>query len=118
MCGSNARVPRQSYLGAEICLTLISGSASLPVLDLTRCSHASIGRQVDNNLVIYDATCSRRHCVLKRVHRVWYVQDLSSRNGTFVNDLRICSECPLSNGDTIQIGGTHFQYVEIPPTDA
>lgn len=109
---------RRSHSGAEVCLILTSGSASIPVLDLTRRSHASIGRQLENCIVVQDATCSRRHCVLTRMQRVWFIEDLFSRNGTFVNGQRIYNEFPLCNGDTIQVGCTRFQFAEILPTDA
>jgi pSer/pThr/pTyr-binding forkhead associated (FHA) protein len=90
----------------------------MPVLDLTQRAHATIGRQHENSLVVYDAACSRRHCVLKRIDQTWHVEDLSSRNGTFVNDRPIYSVCPLINGDRLQVGSTRFQFVEIAPTDA
>src|SRR5262245_15206361 len=109
---------RRAHSGAEVCLILTAGSASIPVLDLTRRSHASIGRQLENCIVVQDATCSRRHCVLTRMQRIWFVEDLFSRNGTFVNGQRIYNEFPLCNGDIVQVGCTRFQFTEISPTDA
>jgi hypothetical protein len=116
--GSNAGKRSPQYLGSEDCLILVSGLATTPVLDLTRKSHVSIGRQLENDVVIQDPTCSRRHCLLTKVDRLWYVEDLFSRNGTFVNGQRIYNEYPLCNGDIVQIGCTRFQFGEVSPTDA
>lgn len=100
-----------------MCLILVSGSAASPLLNLNGRTHVSLGRQIGNCLVIHDATCSRRHCVVVQRHGVWYVEDLFSRNGTFVNGQRIFSEYPLCNGDLVQLGCTRLQFSEVPRTD-
>jgi pSer/pThr/pTyr-binding forkhead associated (FHA) protein len=34
----------------------------------------------------------------------WWLEDLGSTNGTFVNDARVTGRAPLRNGDVIQVG--------------
>lgn len=115
--GSNTANRPPHYLSSENCLILLSGSATTPVLDLTRRSHISIGRQLESDVVVQDPTCSRRHCLLTKVDRLWYAEDLFSRNGTFINGQRIYNEYPLCNGDIVQVGCTRFQFGEVSPTD-
>jgi hypothetical protein len=63
-----------------------------------------IGRAQDNDLVIEDDTVSRYHAEISCQHLQYYVTD-TSRNGTFVNDVRLPRgevRC-LADGDRIQI---------------
>lgn len=101
----------------EVCLVLLDGKQPTQSFDLTHRDHASIGRHAENHIVVSDATCSRRQCVLAHVDGAWFVEDLLSRNGTFVNGRRIFSEYMLCDGDEIQIGTTVFRFFEIPVTD-
>ncbi|HVY60756.1 MAG TPA: FHA domain-containing protein, partial [Planctomycetota bacterium] len=40
----------------------------------------------------------------------YYVRDLGSRNGTFVNDLRVDAEKRLAAGDVVAVGGTKMLF--------
>ncbi|MCG8350956.1 MAG: FHA domain-containing protein [Chloroflexales bacterium] len=63
----------------------------------------NIGRQLDNDIVLNHAIVSRHHAQIGfRGRQVW-LQDLDSRNGVFVNRLRVKSE-QLYDGDTVTIG--------------
>lgn len=63
-----------------------------------------VGRAVTNGLVINDDTVSGRHAaVWASGDRAW-VEDLKSRNGTFVNDRRVHGVSPLRLGDELRIG--------------
>ena len=59
--------------------------------------HASCDYQIEHPYV------SRRHCQLMLFRDQVWVQDLGSRNGTFVNGRRVCNGHPLHNGDLISI---------------
>lgn len=63
----------------------------------------SIGRMEDNDVVVDNLAVSRHHARLVRERDKYYLEDLSSHNGTFVNDKRII-KCELSEGDNILIG--------------
>ncbi len=62
-----------------------------------------IGRQLDNDIVLNHAIVSRHHAQIETRGRQVWVRDLSSRNGVFVNRLRVKEE-QLSDSDTITIG--------------
>jgi hypothetical protein len=69
----------------------------------------TIGQSPTNDVPLpFDKTVSRVHCVLEQVASRWYVRDLSSRNGTFVNGERIWGEHPLRAGDEIRVGSVRF----------
>lgn len=70
----------------------------------------TIGRALDNDIVLNHAIVSRRHAQIIIREREAWVTDLDSRNGIFVNRLRVKEE-QLSDGDIIQIGpfDIHFE---------
>lgn len=70
-----------------------------------RIGHNTIGRLPDNDIVGNDAFMSRRHCaILVHTNRLCELHDLASKNGTYLNGLRIKSPTRLKSGDEIQIG--------------
>jgi DNA-binding response OmpR family regulator len=62
-----------------------------------------IGRWDDNDVVIDDRWVSRYHAQVRREGDEYVVQDLGSKNGTFVNGRRIAAPSILSDGDEIQV---------------
>ena len=49
----------------------------------------SIGREPSNQMPILDASVSRRHCLIRREADGFKIQDLKSRNSTFVNGVPV-----------------------------
>jgi hypothetical protein len=64
-----------------------------------------LGRHGNCDVVLSDPTVSRRHARLVFRDPNWIVQDLESRNGTFVNRARV-GRCELRPGDELLIGET------------
>jgi DNA-binding response OmpR family regulator len=63
----------------------------------------SIGRWEDNDVVVDDRWVSRHHAQVRREEEGYVIQDLDSKNGTFVNGQRIAVPTPLADGDEIQM---------------
>jgi pSer/pThr/pTyr-binding forkhead associated (FHA) protein len=63
----------------------------------------AIGRRPDSAVFLDDVTVSRDHALLIRRNDHWYLDDLGSLNGTYVNRSRIESH-QLQEGDEVQIG--------------
>ena len=63
----------------------------------------SIGREPCNQISLLDSLVSRRHCVIRRDGQGFLIQDLESRNNTFVNNVPV-KERLLADGDQIRIG--------------
>ena len=68
-----------------------------------------IGREKGNLIVVEDHEASRRHAEIRKHNDTFFLTDLNSSNGTFLNNSRI-SEAELKSGDRIQIGRTLFLY--------
>ena len=64
----------------------------------------TIGRDVNNAIVVDDQFASAQHAALTFRGRTWYVQDLESTNGTFINGSPLEGVAPVGFGDEIQIG--------------
>ena len=48
----------------------------------------TVGRGVDNHLMLEDSAVSRKHCILKKKNDFYLLKDLNSSNGTWVNGER------------------------------
>ncbi len=72
-----------------------------------------IGRSSEA-LPITDSTVSRRHAELTPDEGKWYLRDLDSANGTFVNGKRITELVVLSPGDQIRCGSTLLSFAAPP----
>ncbi len=53
-----------------------------------------------------DNTISRRHAHLVRQDGGWYIDDLNSANGTYVNGVKVARPMPIKQGDQIRCGTT------------
>lgn len=68
-----------------------------------------VGRGADVDFVLEDGNTSRRHCRVLLDGTGYAMEDLGSRNGTFVNGTRIQRHA-LTDGDVVRIGGTEFVF--------
>jgi pSer/pThr/pTyr-binding forkhead associated (FHA) protein len=66
----------------------------------------TIGRDSSNDIVIEHRLASRRHARFERDEVGFYIRDLESTNGTFVNGERIQGAHLLRNNDEVWIGDT------------
>jgi pSer/pThr/pTyr-binding forkhead associated (FHA) protein len=67
------------------------------------------GRQ--GSLVVADDHASNHHARFQFAHGAWYIEDLKSTNGTWLNGRRMFSAQRLKKGDKIKIGHTVIQVV-------
>ncbi len=70
----------------------------------------TIGRNPDNDFVITDEIVSRFHANIYRYSGKWYLEDLNSTGGTFLNGLLINGQVELLPGATIKIGNTILSF--------
>ncbi len=87
------------------CLTVLTGTATGQTFKLSR-GEAVIGRADDALVRLVDDGVSRNHARLRLETDKLWVEDLDSRNGTFVNGAKIDQRVPLEDGDKIQVGRT------------
>lgn len=69
----------------------------------------TLGRDVNNSIVVEDPFASSEHAVLTFRGRNWYVEDLGSTNGTYVNGGRVEGVAPVAYGDDLQVGQVRFR---------
>jgi hypothetical protein len=65
---------------------------------------ASLGRDVNNTIVVDDPFASGEHAAITFRGRSWYVEDLDSTNGTYLNGTEVAGATPMGYGDEVQIG--------------
>jgi hypothetical protein len=73
----------------------------------------TFGRDVNNAVVVDDEFVSAEHAVLTFRGRTWYVEDLGSTNGTFVNGSPVEGVAPLGYGDEIQLGQVRLRLERV-----
>lgn len=70
--------------------------------------HASstIGRAPECELRVDDTYASQQHARIFGKNGSWYVEDLGSTNGTFVNEQKLAAPALLQSGDRVRVGTT------------
>ena len=64
-----------------------------------------LGRHSEQ-IPLTDNTASRRHARMWQENGAWFLEDLDSANGTFVNGVRLTAPMKLKRGDQIKLGST------------
>jgi serine phosphatase RsbU (regulator of sigma subunit)/pSer/pThr/pTyr-binding forkhead associated (FHA) protein len=77
-----------------------------------------LGRNPDCAIVIPLTSVSREHAQILRIAGKFYIEDLKSRNFTYVNNEKITTRTLLSNNDRIRICDFHAAFVDPPPATA
>ncbi|MEO8548528.1 MAG: GGDEF domain-containing protein [Kofleriaceae bacterium] len=92
------------------CLTILTGTASGQLFKVSK-GHLTIGRSPHVELRLDDDGISRNHARIRsETNRAW-IEDMESRNGTFVNGERIAGSVELRDGDKVQVGrGTVLRF--------
>ena len=75
-----------------------AGSKFLVDKDVT-----TTGRHPESDIFLDDVTVSRRHAEFRRLDGKFFVHDVGSLNGTYVNRQRV-DDAELASGDELQIG--------------
>ena len=88
-----------------------SPGSSIPLDAVT-----TIGRDVNNSLVVDDEFVSADHAVLTFRGRVWFLEDRGSINGTYLNGQLVRGVIPLGYGDEIGLGAVRLR-LERPGID-
>jgi DNA-binding response OmpR family regulator len=70
----------------------------------------TLGRALETDIVIASNRVSREHARISRKGRHWFLEDLGSTNGTFLNDERILKPAELRDGDSLSFGGIAFLF--------
>ncbi len=81
-------------------------------------TNITIGRDFNADIVINIPEVSRRHAQFRMEGGVYFLEDLGSTNGTFVNGQRLSTPHRMHNGETIMLGeAVTFNYRVVGPAD-
>jgi diguanylate cyclase (GGDEF)-like protein len=69
-----------------------------------------MGRVEAADIVVPRESVSRRHALLACEQGGWFIEDLSSTNGSFVNEARVVRQA-LSDGDQLRIGDAIYKFL-------
>jgi len=94
--------------GRNYIVTIVSGPDQGKSITIKRDASYYIGRKSTNHLVLTDINASRDHACLELRNGVLHIVDLGSRNGTYVDGIRI-EQYELEDGDQFQIGDNLFR---------
>ncbi len=86
-------------------LVMVSpGSTGIPVgMELSLAASAVLGRAASSNVALPDATVSARHARLAYREGQWWLEDLGSANGTYVNGKRVDGPTAIADGDELDV---------------
>ena len=89
----------------QLLLTMVIDGNDQITYKLPVDTSAHLGRDPHGNeLVLHDASVSRRHALLRPGISGFVVEDLGSKQGTFLNGHRIDAPNPVHSGDVLEIG--------------
>jgi serine phosphatase RsbU (regulator of sigma subunit) len=71
-----------------------------------------LGRNADCQVVLNVPAVSREHAVIRKVQGKYYIEDMKSRNGTFVNNQEVTARTLLKNNDRIKICDNLLAFME------
>ncbi len=91
-------------------LIILSGSLESETISLADIETFTIGRAVKSQLAIPDYGLSREHALIRQTADGFMLEDLDSRNGTFVNDSP-AQKLLLKHGDRIRVGQTYILFL-------
>lgn len=107
--GFVAPAPRSRKPAARI--TVIEGPLRGSHMQISSLEEFTVGRAPDCDFVVGDDYASSRHARLFRRGSEWFVEDLDSRNGTFVSGARIDQPERIAVGTDIKLGRSLLRLV-------
>lgn len=87
-----------AHEGAMLILSDGSTTREFPMAD-----EMEIGRDEDCRICLPDRKVSRRHALIRRTPQAYTIEDLASKNGTWLNGQPIHGAVPLADGDEVSI---------------
>jgi len=105
----------QEAQSKSACLVVVGGDLNGTLFELSR-KETSFGRSPECTITMELQGISRKHFEITKAQDTtgktnFFIQDLGSSNGTFVNNNKVLEKSNLSKGDIIKIGTVAFKYI-------
>lgn len=73
----------------------------------------TIGRGKENHIYLDDVLVSRNHAIIQKINNSYFIKDLGSTNGTFVNDKQVPANkyVKLKKNDVLRAGRTNISLL-------
>jgi hypothetical protein len=84
----------------------------LAVLALPTRDSVTLGRSRKSDCVIAHSTVSRSHALLRHEEGRWWIRDLGSTNGTYLNGWRVMDDVEVRPGDHVVLGKAAFRLTQ------
>jgi pSer/pThr/pTyr-binding forkhead associated (FHA) protein len=107
LAGGSKREPQPATLAAT--LEIVRGPYAGASFSIDR-PVCSIGRGPQSDVRIRDDSVSTNHATLLRKGATWFVVDLRSANGTFVDGLRVAGEREVTSGARLKLGSVQLVF--------
>lgn len=91
---------------AQLMLETPEGPHAFPI----ETNLVTVGRGLNNDLIVEDPRVSRQHAQIRFKSRRYFIGDLGSTNGTYVNGTAITTDQVLHDGDTVSFGGLEMRF--------
>ncbi len=103
------RLPQQRSQGAGPVAKIVYRSPDGLETDFVLDPINRVGRHPRNNIRLNDREISKEHAIIELRGNDWFLKDLGSSNGSFVNSRRI-REAKLKHGDDLQLGSMRLAF--------
>ncbi len=80
-----------------------AGQAAAQLVELSK-NEVIVGRGLDSDVIINHPEASRRHVRLTYQEKQYFIEDLGSANGTYINGTQLAGRTALHSGDHITLG--------------
>ncbi|HEX6290315.1 MAG TPA: DUF3662 and FHA domain-containing protein [Herpetosiphonaceae bacterium] len=91
---------------ADLVMQTAAGMHTFPL----ESSLVTIGRGLNNDIILEDPRISRQHAQLRYKSRRFLIADQGSTNGTYVNGTAVTTEHVLRDGDIVSLGGLELIF--------
>lgn len=98
-------------------ITLTQGTGDATSIEKFNQPEVVVGRDTSCDLILEENTVSAEHARLSFHDGRWWVEDLGSRNGTYLNEELLTTAVVLTSGDFLQLGQVVYQ-IEIGMADS
>lgn len=76
-----------------------------------------VGRDSSSDIPLPDPSVSRRHAIIRFDYERLRVDDIGSRNGTFIRGQRLLTKTQLQHGETLRVGGVSLTLKSAAATE-